>query len=110
MHKQITAYAENRGILTPLQLGFRSKVSGQDAILSFSETIQYEIEMGNFVHSVLLDLSKAFDSLSHQVLLKKLQTLQFLPSALQIVESFLTGRLQQVFVNGVHSEWVELKQ
>ena len=65
LHKQLTAYAENRGKLTPLQFGFRSKVSAQDVILYFIETIQYEIETGNIVHAVLLDLSKAFDSLSH---------------------------------------------
>ena len=111
LHKQITAYAESRGILTPFQFGFRSKVSAQDAILYFIETIQHEIEIGNIVHAVLLDLSKAFDSLSHQILLKKLESLHFSPSsATQIVESFLTGRLQQVSLNGVLSEWIELKQ
>ena len=76
----------------------------------FIETIQHEIEIGNIVHAVLLDLSKAFDSLSHQILLKKLESLHFLHSPTQIVESFLTGRLQQVSVNGVLSEWIELKQ
>ena len=110
LHKQPTAYAESRGILTPLQFGFRSKVSAQDAILYFIETIQHEIEIRNIVHAVLLDLFKAFDSLSHQVLLKKLESLHFSPSATKIVESFLTGRLQQVSVNGVLSEWIELKQ
>ena len=88
MHKQITAYAENCGILTPLQFGFRSEVSAQDGILCFIETIQHEIEIGNIVHAVLLDLSKSFDSLSHQILRKKLQSLHFSPSAIQIVESF----------------------
>ena len=85
LHKQITAYAENRGMLTLLQFGFRSKVSAQDAILCFIETIQYEIEIGNIVHAVLLDLPKAFDSLSHHILLEKLQSLPFSPSAIQIL-------------------------
>ena len=110
LHKQITAYAESRGIHTLLQFGFRSKFSAQDAILYFIEKIQSEIEIGNIVHAVLLDLSKALDSLSHQILLKKLESLHFSPSATQIVESFSTGRLQQVSVNGVLSEWIELKQ
>ena len=84
LHKQITAYAENRGLLKPLQFGFRSKVSAQDAILCSIEAIKCEIRIGNTVHAVLLDLSKAFDSLSHQIL-KKLQSLHFLPSVIQIV-------------------------
>ena len=90
LHKQITAFAENRGMLTPLQVGFRSKDSAQEAVLYFIETIQYEIEIGNIVHAVLLDLSKAFDSLSDQILLGKLQSLHFSHSAIQIVER-LTG-------------------
>ena len=110
MHKQTTAYAKNRGMLTPLQYVFRAKVLAQDAILYFIETIQYEIENGNNVHAVLLDLSKAFDSHSHQILLKRLQSIHFSPSAIQSVESFSTGRLQQLSVNGVQSEWIELKQ
>ena len=76
----------------------------------FIETIQHEIGIGNIVHAVLFDLSEAFDSFSHQNLLKKLHSLHFSPSALQIVESFLTGRLQQVSPTGVQSEWIELKQ
>ena len=103
LHKEITANAENRGIHTP-------QVFAQDAILYSIETIQHEIDIGRIVHAVLLDLSKAFDSLSHQILLKKLQSLHFSPSAIQIVEFFKTGRLQQVSVNNVQSEWVELKQ
>ena len=81
----------------------------QDAILYFIETIQYEIEFGNIVHAVLLDLSKATDSLPQQIVPKKLQSLHFSPSAIQIVENFLTVRLQQVSVNGVKSKWIDLK-
>ena len=97
LHKQTTAHAENPVKLTPFQLGFRSKVSAQDAFLYFIETIQHEIEIGNIVHAILLDLSKTFDSLSHQILLKK-------PSAIKLVGIFLSGPLQQVSVNGVQSE------
>ena len=88
LHKQITAYAESRGLLTLLQFGFRSEVSAQDSILYFIETTQHEIEIENIIPAVLLDLSKALDSISHQILLKKLQSLHFLPSAIQIVEMF----------------------
>ena len=76
----------------------------------FIETILHAIEIGNFVQAVQLDPSKAFDSLSHPDLLKKLQSLPFSHSAIQIVENFLTGRLQQVSVLGVLSERIELKQ
>ena len=76
----------------------------------FIETIQHDFDIGIFVHAVLFDLSKAFDSPSNQIFLGKFQSLHFLPSEIRIVESFLTGRLQQVSVNGVQSEWIELKE
>ena len=93
-----------------LQFGFGLKVSAQDAFLYFIDTIQHEIEIGKIVNAVLYNLSKAFDSLSHQMLLKKLHSLHFSPSAMHIVESFLTGQLQKVSASGVLSERIELKQ
>ena len=83
LHKQITAHAETRGILAPLQFDFRSKVSAL-----FFEINHHEIEIGKTIHAVLRDLSKAFDTLPHQIRLKKLRSLHFSHSAIQIVESF----------------------
>ena len=57
---------------------------------------------------VLLDLSKAFDSLSHEIILSKLKSLGFSYSAIKFI--FLSDRLQQVSLNGVKSDWIELKQ
>ena len=62
------------------------------------------------VHAVFLDLSKDFDSLSQGIFQKKLKTLNFSHSCTECIESFLTKRLQQGKVNGIVSEWMELKQ
>ena len=64
-------YVEINGSLTPFQIGFRNKVSTQDAILSFIEALRHETEISNLVFAVLLDLSKTFDSLRHQNLVQK---------------------------------------
>ena len=69
-----------------------------------------KLELLKIVYAVLFDLSKAFDSPSNQIFLGKFQSLHFLPSEIRIVEGFLTGRLHHVSVNGVQSEWMELKQ
>ena len=62
------------------------------------------------VHAVLLALSKAFDSLSHEILLFKLKSLGFSSSDISFIKSFRSDRLQQVSLNGVKSGWIELKQ
>ena len=110
IHRQITAYIEEKNLLAPLQFGFRKKVSVEDAVLFFTESVQQEIQDGKIVHAVLLDLSKAFDSLSHEILLSKLKSLGFSFSAINFINSFLSDRMQQVSLNGVKSDWIELKQ
>ena len=65
---------------------------------------------GDEMSVTLLDLSEAFDSLSHEILLSKLKSLSFLSSAISFIKSFLSDRLQQVSLKGVKSDWIELKQ
>ena len=62
------------------------------------------------MQAVFLDLSKAFDSLSHEILLKKLNSLNFSASAIETIGSFLSNWLQQVPLNGIVSDWIKLKQ
>ena len=53
--------------------------------------------------SICLDLSKAFDTLDHSILLKKLNHYGIDGKALQLCESYLTNRTQYVEINGVKS-------
>ena len=53
-----------------------SGVSSQNSIPYFVETLRQEGENDNLVHAVILDLSKSFDSLSHEILLKKMKSLK----------------------------------
>ena len=78
LHRQITKYVENDGILTPFQIRFRSGVSSQYANLYLIETLRHEIEKCNLVHAVILDLSKAFDWLLHRIFSKKNDLTKFL--------------------------------
>ena len=60
------------------------------------------------VQLALLDLSKAFDSLNHEVLFGKLQTLGFDTHSRSLITDFLTDRIQRVKCNDTLSDWVYL--
>ena len=57
---------------------------------------------------VLLDLSKAFDTVNHELLIAKLQTYGFDMQSLKTVMSYLSNRLQRVKINTNYSTWSEI--
>ena len=60
--------------------------------------------------SICIDLSKAFDSVSHQILLDKLNLIDFNDDALELIFSFLSHRSQQVVINNTVSDIIETYQ
>ena len=81
-----------------------------DALVYCTETIRYLINKNNLITAAILDLSKAFDSINHKILLHKLHELGFSKNALNVIESYLSHRLQKTIVNHVESDWIELYQ
>ena len=59
--------------------------------------------------SVLVVLSKAFDTVDHEILLKKLENYGFRGIPLQLIQSYLTDRHQYTVVNGTKSDLNEVK-
>ena len=58
---------------------------------------------------MFIDLNKAFDTVDHEILLKKLQMYGFRGLLLQLIRSYLTNRLQHTFVNGTKSNLSKVK-
>ena len=81
-----------------------------DALIYFTEFVRLQLNNKNNVAVALLDLSKAFDSIDHSLLLKKLTALGFNQPAIEIISSYLSNRLQRVASNGVFSDWLEVKR
>ena len=59
--------------------------------------------------SVFMDLSKAFDTIDHTILLRKLHLYGFSPSAVNLIKSYLTDRTQFVTYKGTPSDLHEIK-
>ena len=58
---------------------------------------------------VLMDLSKAYDCITHYLLLAKLEAHGFGLESLNLMNSYVTIRLQKVKVNGTYSSWQQVK-
>ena len=57
-----------------------------------------------------MDLSKAFDTINHELLIAKLHAYGFSTDSIQLVLSYLSNRWQRVKIDGTFSSWAELTQ
>ena len=108
VHSQVCDYLQHHGILHHAQSGFRPKHSTQDVLLKTVDDWRFSLSRNEVVGAVFVDLSKAFDSIGHELLLQKLDCYGFRGTPLEWFRSFLTGRKQRVVVGGEESQWFDL--
>ena len=72
---QLIDFLESNNLLSESQHGFRPRLSTETALMKVTEKIYDNIDKKNISLLLLLDLSKAFDSISHNILIKKLKSL-----------------------------------
>ncbi|KAK4827435.1 LOW QUALITY PROTEIN: hypothetical protein QYF61_017992 [Mycteria americana] len=95
---------DNQGI-KPSQHGFRKGRSCLTNLISFYDKVTCLVDEGKAVDGINLDFSKAFDTVSHSILLEKLAAHGLDGCTLRWVKNWLDGRAQRVVVNGVYSGW-----
>ena len=83
-------------ILSPEQYGFRKNVSTKQALINFIEELYLNKESSFDTIGVFLDLSKAFDTVDHNILIKKLQHYGIRGVCLDLFQSYLSERRQLV--------------
>ena len=90
------------------QCGLRKGYSTQYCLLSMLEKWKSAVDKGKYFGALLTDLSKAFDCISHELILAKLHAYGFSLRALRLIHSYLTNRKQRTRVNGDYSSWEEI--
>lgn len=103
-------YLETNNLLSNQQHGFRTNRSTETAVLHFVNKIYSCLEGKCFVAGVFLDLSKAFDSLDHKILFKKMENIGIRGIVLHLFKSYLSQRKQCVFCNGLYSPFKSINR
>ncbi|KAK7088259.1 hypothetical protein V1264_022195 [Littorina saxatilis] len=96
-------HLDTHKILTEAQHGFRKFRSCETQLIETVHDIAKNLASEDQVDAILLDFSKAFDKVPHQRLFHKLDHYGVRNNTLKWICSFLTGRTQQVVLEGVHS-------
>lgn len=104
LKKQICEYFEENALLTENQFGFRKNRSTSLAVLKLIDNVVDGFENKCYVGSIFCDLSKAFDCISHDILLYKLQFYGFNEASLKLITSYLSNRKQSTSFNKVTSD------
>merc|ERR1711954_207475 len=95
-------------ILFETQYGFRKERNTTHATLDFIKTIEEAIESNQYAIGVFCDLSKAFDTLNHEILLRKLDHYGIRGKANMWFRSYLADRRQYVELNSKKSSTLSL--
>ena len=97
-------YFTNNNAISSKQYGIRPGFTTSDCLIDLIEEISSSLDRGLYVVSLFLDLSKAFNTVNHQILLNKLKYYGLQQSEYNGFQSYLSNRKQQVHANGVASD------
>ena len=95
-------------ILSPFLYGYRKGFSTQNALLVLVEKWKASLDKKGYAGAVLMDLSKAFNTINHELLLAKLNAYGFDKNAVEIMWNYLSNRWQRTKTNTTFSCWSAL--
>ena len=103
VYNRILSYLNERNILSDSQFGFRKNHSTEYALSILYDRLSNAIDNNEYTAGIFLDLSKAFDTINHQILLEKLNHYGIRGVAHSWISSYLSNRKQFVQYDSVCS-------
>ena len=103
MYSRLFDYVDKNKFIMPFQHGFQPGHSMVMPLLNLQDNISAAIDRNEYSLGIFIDISKAFDTVNHGHLLKKLENLGVWGTALTWFQSYLATRYQYVYCNGSSS-------
>ena len=108
LSKQITHYFNPT--LSPRLTAYRKNHSCETTLVRLTEDWKHAIDRKELVTILSTDMSKAFDSLCHNLVIKKLKAYGFTNQSLDLIRSFLNDRYSRVKLGSIRSEWSKMSR
>ena len=106
IYQQLTDYIDK--LLSIFLCGFRKGCSTQHALFRLIQAWQEELDNSGFVGTVLMDLSKAYDCLPHDLMIAKLEAYGLHKDSLVFMLSYLKNRKQRTRIGSTVSPWFDI--
>lgn len=100
---RLVSYLNKYKLLSDKQFGFKEKTSTNHAILELTNNIYSALDNGTPCLCVFIDLAKAFDTVSHPLLLQTLEGMGIRHTSLKLFENYISNRLQCVKIDNIYS-------
>ena len=108
MYSRLYTFLAEHNVISKKQYGFKENYSTYMAIIDLVDKISNNIDIKKHGIGIFLDLSKAFDTIDHQILLRKLQRYGVRGIACDWFKSYLENRVQYVSYNTKDSDYMKI--
>ena len=108
MYNRLYKHLKEKDILYKKQFGFQQKHSTEHAILQLIDQVNNSFERNQFTLGIFIDLSKAFDTVDHKILISKLKNYGVRGNNLKWFESYLNNCKQFIAYNNKYTSFKRL--
>ena len=106
IQKQFSSYVDK--FLSPYLCGYRKGFNTQYALLPLIEKWKKGLNNKGYASAILMDFSKVFDTINHELLIAKLYAYGFSKDALKLINSYMSNRWQRTKIGKSFSSWSAL--
>ncbi len=106
LSEQLSSYFDK--IFDNFLCAFRKNHGCQTTLLKLLDDWKFALDHNEYVAAILMDLSKAFDCLPHDILLHKLQAYGVSENSVKLLKSYLSNRQQQIKIGSIVSSWEDI--